>query len=536
MASFEMQPTSSRAVDPMNEISAKVETDFVETADAEAGLPGEVIDITARLSSKHREYLLERHGTLELDPVPGMGPADPYNWPTWKKTINLVLVAFHACMGTFTAAAIIPAYSDIVADFGVSMQRASYLTSLQIAILGGAPLFWKPISNRFGRRPIFLLSLVGSLVCNIGCAKSSTYATTAACRALVAFFISPAGSIGSAVVMETFFKKDRARFMGVWTLMVTVGVPLGPLIFGFVAYNAGYRWIYWVLAIINGVQFILYLFFGPETRYIGSGVETEKLGWKSQYFTFRRIDPTPLSWKEFVYPLSMIRRPSVVVPAAAYAMVFLFGSVLITVEVPQLLQVKFGLNSEQLGLQFIGVIIGSVLGEQMGGTLSDSWMNRRARRIQGRPEPEYRLWLSYIGFALTIIGLIIFLVCTQEAPTGHWKVSPLVGTAVSAVGNQIVTTVMVTYAVDCYPQEAASVGVFITFVRQVWGFIGPFWFSDMFDSVGIAASAGVGAALLVGMNTLHTSDLLTTTETESSPNSSRNNPDSTLDSDYLRPD
>lgn len=109
------------------------------------------------------------------------------------------------------------------------MQQASYLTSLQIAILGGAPFFWKPLSNRFGRRPVFLLSVILSLVCNVGCAKSYTYGSMAACRALTAFFICPATALGSAVVTETFFKKDRARYMGVWTLMVTLGIPVGTL-------------------------------------------------------------------------------------------------------------------------------------------------------------------------------------------------------------------------------------------------------------------------------------------------------------------
>lgn len=73
----------------------------------------------------------------------------------------------------------------------------------------------------------------------------------AVCRAIVAFFISPAAAIGSAVVTETFFKKDRARYMGIWTLMVTLGVPLSPFIFGFVANDVGYRWIYYILAIVS---------------------------------------------------------------------------------------------------------------------------------------------------------------------------------------------------------------------------------------------------------------------------------------------
>lgn len=38
----------------------------------------------AALSQEHRDYLLQRHGTLDLDPMPSDDPADPYNWPTWK--------------------------------------------------------------------------------------------------------------------------------------------------------------------------------------------------------------------------------------------------------------------------------------------------------------------------------------------------------------------------------------------------------------------------------------------------------------------
>lgn len=41
-------------------------------------------DEASHLSEEHRQYLLERHGTLELDPIPTMGTADPYNWPQWK--------------------------------------------------------------------------------------------------------------------------------------------------------------------------------------------------------------------------------------------------------------------------------------------------------------------------------------------------------------------------------------------------------------------------------------------------------------------
>lgn len=134
-----------------------------------------------------------------------------------QKTVNLVLVAFHAFMTTFTAASIIPAFGDIAQDLHISLQQASYLTSCQIAFLGVAPLFWKPIAYKYGRRPVWLISTICSGICNIGCAKSPNYGSMIVCRCLVAFFISPAIAIGSGVVVETFFKKERGRFMGIWT-------------------------------------------------------------------------------------------------------------------------------------------------------------------------------------------------------------------------------------------------------------------------------------------------------------------------------
>lgn len=395
--------------------------------------------------------------------------------PKFRKVLNLALVAFHAMMATFTAASIQSAFVNIAEDLHVSLQRASYLTSLQICILGVAPLFWRPLSNRFGRRPIFIASLICSLAGNIGCANSPSYATMALCRAIVAFFISPAAAIGSAVVAETFFKTERARFMGVWTLMVTIGVPIAPFLFGFLALRISYRWIYYVLAIINGAQIILYTLLGPETRYIRHGVRHTGSSFRQEFLTFKIIDPTPLTWFDFVQPLSFARYLCVAVPAAAYAMVFLFGSILITVEIPQLFAAKFGFNTQEQGLQFLGPLVGSIIGEQIGGFSSDRWMALHKRKAGSSPQPEFRLWLSYIGIICTIIGVVVFLVQIERAPAMHWNVTPIIGAAIAAAGNQIVTTVMVTYAVDCYREEAASVGVSITFVRQIWGFIGPFW-------------------------------------------------------------
>lgn len=134
-------------------------------------------------------------------------------------------------------------------------------------------------------------------------------------------------------------------------------------------------------------------------------------------------------------------------------------------------------------------------------------MKRKQAKLGGSRHsvPEYRIWVSYPGFLTVIVGLVVF--CVQVDNISSYNVTPIVGTAIATFGNQIITTVLVTYAVDCHHEHAASIGVFINLVRSTWGFIGrsfnssrrgysaylrlgPFWFPDMFDSIGLKGSAG----------------------------------------------
>lgn len=246
---------------------------------------------------------------------------------------------------------------------------------------------------------------------------------------------------------------------------------------GFVAYHTGgWQWIYWVLAITNGVQCVLYFFFSPETRFMrDSQLAAVPQGsqFKRKYLHFTRIDKTPLTLREFLFPFHFFAYPNIVIPSVAYSIVFGFTSVLLTVEIPQIFTPKFGFNAQQIGLQFIGMIVGSVLGEQIGGRGSDFFMRRFGTK--SKSAHESRLWIAYPGFITAIVGLIVF--CVQVDRLKSYNVTPIVGIAIAAFGNQIITTVLITYAVDCYIEHAGSIGIFVSLVRNTWGFIGMYSFS-----------------------------------------------------------
>jgi MFS family permease len=106
---------------------------------------------------------------------------------------------------------------------------------------------------------------------------------------------------------------------------------------GFVAfYTHGWQWIYWIFAITNGVQFILYFLFSPETLYVRNQVEAHpaKSPFQRKYLNFGKIGPKPVTLQDFITPITLFAYPSVAVPTVASSIVFNFASVLATVEIP----------------------------------------------------------------------------------------------------------------------------------------------------------------------------------------------------------
>src|ERR1700761_9622102 len=80
-----------------------------------------------RLSHEDKDFLLARHGTLDLTPFPSADLQDPLNWPGWKKDVFLGLVTFQAMMSTFGAAAVVPAFEALSREYGRSVPTISYL-------------------------------------------------------------------------------------------------------------------------------------------------------------------------------------------------------------------------------------------------------------------------------------------------------------------------------------------------------------------------------------------------------------------------
>ncbi|GJJ11749.1 hypothetical protein Clacol_005987 [Clathrus columnatus] len=305
-------------------------------------------------------------------------------------------------------------------------------------------------------------------------------------------FISPPLSLGACTVREVFSPQERGEKMGLWSLMVSIGPLLGPILVGFLVQNCGWRAAFDLTAAMQLALFFAHLFFGPETlRYKSTDSQessTQNRPRKKFAFFFQVYSHEPIRFEEFLRPFFIgFKFPTVFFPAFANALVFCYANVFVTVFVPKIFGKKFGLSPGQIGLQIIAQFIGAILGETLAGRGSDAFMNWRTRKT-GNRVPEYRLFLVYPVWGVQL----------QNAQTGHWNITPAsdIGAAITIFGQQIVSSICTTYAIETYLEQTGHVSSFVSFLRQLWGFLGPFYLGDAVDNLGTAKACGVFAVLM----------------------------------------
>ncbi len=97
----------------------------------------------------------------------------------------------------------------------------------------GAPL-WGTLSDRYGRRPVLMSSMLGACACYLLLAAAHSVPTLFVARALAGFM---AGNIAAAMAYATDISSsaDRARSLGTVGAAIGVGFMLGPALGGALA-------------------------------------------------------------------------------------------------------------------------------------------------------------------------------------------------------------------------------------------------------------------------------------------------------------
>lgn len=117
----------------------------------------------------------------------------------------LLQVSFLALLGPFNSSVVNPALVPLTKLFHVPTTDGPYQTTTVIVAVGVAPLFYTPLANIYGRRPVYLISTAIGIAATIGSGVAKSWSTLLVARAFSGIGMGSAMSIGVATVNDIFF-------------------------------------------------------------------------------------------------------------------------------------------------------------------------------------------------------------------------------------------------------------------------------------------------------------------------------------------
>ena len=150
-------------------------------------------------------------------------------------------------------------------DFGNS--RIVSVLGLSTFVLGIAfgPMFFSPLSEFYGRRPIYLVAWTLYVIWIIPEAVAQNIATMIVGRFFDGFAGSTFLAVSGGTVSDLFPRNELQAPMAMFTVAPFLGPCAGPLIGGFINYNTDWRWTYYFLLIWSVALLVAIIFLVPET-------------------------------------------------------------------------------------------------------------------------------------------------------------------------------------------------------------------------------------------------------------------------------
>ncbi|EME46480.1 hypothetical protein DOTSEDRAFT_78755 [Dothistroma septosporum NZE10] len=462
--------------------------------------------------------LYDKNG-FELFPQPIEGDSlDPLNFSSLQKHGILAIVMALYFMFTCVTTNTVPSFPALQTQFGVSAEQINWTVAIPALGLTIGPLIWSSPADIVGRRTVFISGTIMAIAATIGAALADNYSGYMAARFFQGLGVSPAATVGLAIINDLFFEHQRGEKVGLWVLAIDLGLLVGPLIGGFIDLVSS-AWIQWLTAIMLGAILVAEIIFLPETLYQRNTMLMEGrrdaaavdkvLGLQSEIrrtkdLPYINVAPLPgmkhpKAWDTIIRFCKTFRYMVVPIAVATYA----FGWYWWILSVITLVPAAYAKYSPRVqGLLFIGLIVGTVFSELFcSGRLSDWLVVKVAARNGTKKTPEMRLWLVYPAALLTSVGLIVWGISIDREY--HWMVGQ-VAFALSespqfpspsqmkmltfvppvGAGIQMANTAVCAYVIDAYPRQSMSVVVFYAVFLNLSAFIDPFFIAYWLDTAG----------------------------------------------------
>ncbi|PVI08568.1 MFS general substrate transporter [Periconia macrospinosa] len=428
-------------------------------------------------------------------------PANPKNFSPGKKWFILGLVAAITFLSPLASSMFAPGVGFVNKEFhNTSAMVASFAVSVFVLGFAVGPLFLSPLSEIYGRRIVLNISNIAFCAFNLGCALAPNLTGLIIMRFLAGTGGSACLTIGSGVISDLFPTEQRGTAMALYSLGVLFGPVLGPILGGFIAQRADWRWDFYVVFIAGCVLTIALIIMLRESNAVVILDQKTKRMRKElnrpelhNILTYNKEaaarSRSNILLQGMIRPLKLLFTSPIVFLLSLYIS-FVFGLLFILfTTLTQVYIQTYGWSPELCGLAFLGIGIGFLLGIVFVARTSDATIIKLSKSNGGVFEPEMRLpTCVFFGF---LIPVSLFWYGWSTDQKTHWIV-PILGLLPFGFGMVGIFTPIQTYLVDSFPQYAASAIAGMTSIRCLFGAVLPLAGPSMYQSLGL----GWGNSLL----------------------------------------
>ncbi len=177
-------------------------------------------------------------------------------------TISIMLATIMQALDTTIANVALP---HMQGSLSAAQDQISWvLTSYIVAAAIMTPMTgW--LSNRFGRKRVFLGSVLGFTLASMMCGAATSLGQMVLFRLLQGVFGAALVPLSQAVLLDVNPKERHGQAMAIWGAGIMVGPILGPTLGGWLTETYNWRWVFYINLPVGILAFLGILVFVKET-------------------------------------------------------------------------------------------------------------------------------------------------------------------------------------------------------------------------------------------------------------------------------
>jgi len=182
-----------------------------------------------------------------------------------SRPIPLWLLTLITISGTMAMHMFVPALPMAGQDLAASASQMQMTISFYVIGLAVGQLFYGPLSDSFGRRPLLMIGLSLYTLFALIAALTPSVHTLVAARLGTALGGCAGLALGRAIVRDSSQSDDTVKKLAVLNFMMMVGPGLSPMVGSLVSGAFGWRAVFWLLAGVGLLTLLLTWKLLPET-------------------------------------------------------------------------------------------------------------------------------------------------------------------------------------------------------------------------------------------------------------------------------